>query len=109
MVTSLSPLPLSFSFTLIPQAERHSDKVVTVRAKSRRARKLALAIDHTSKIGRPVISRPIQAGAAWSDAGNADRQTAVNRDFSEKSPHGAGLGNRSVRERTEVVLRIRKV
>src|SRR5258706_10161626 len=98
MVTSLSPLPLSFSFTLIPQAERHSDKVVTVRAKSRRARKVALGIDHTSKIGTPVISRPIQARGGWRRAGNADRHTALNRGFFRKRPHGAGLGNQTRRK-----------
>src|ERR1700682_1404900 len=104
MVTSLSPLPLSFSFTLIPQAARPSAKPEAARAASRRAGSLALAMGHTSKSGCPV-----QAGTAGSDAGNADRQAAVNRDFSEEGAYGACFGNRSVRERAEVVLRLRKI
>src|SRR5882762_427126 len=104
MVTSLSPLPLSFSFTLIPQAARPSDKPETARAESQGAGNLALATGHTSKSGCPV-----QAGTTGSDAGNADRQAAVNRDLSEERSHRAGFGNRSVREGAEIVLRVRKV
>src|SRR5450432_4168578 len=73
-------------------------------AEKRRANNLALAMGDTSKGGGPV-----QAGAPGSDAGNADRHAAVNRNFSEERADGAGFGNGSIGKSAEIVLRVREV
>src|ERR1700737_5625135 len=99
------PSPFFLTFTLQAGSASSVEQARTRASRELASCKLSLGMLRSSLRGL----RPLDAGAALSDVGNADRQMSVYRDFAKKSFDSADLRDCGVGKGAKIILDREKI
>src|SRR4029079_1488126 len=103
------PSPSFLTLTLQPGKAGKASRTPKTRANARRELPLSGCGMRMLRSLLCYLSGALDAGAALSDVGNADRQVAMNRDLAKKSFDRADFRNAGIGKSTNIVLYRREI